>query len=348
MVLGVNLAVFALLGEIAARSFDLVDRLNGFPRRLFTATDDPDLPYRMRPGTDTTVRGFHVQVNEHGLRGPSFTTTPAAGVYRILALGDSATFGEGMAVEEAWPALLQRALDDGGAPRVEVINAGVEGYNTQAELAWLRQSGFALGARAVVVGYNLNDFDFPPVMGPLGILTRDQSVRVGARSLANRSELYLLLRWLWVTFRRDVLGVGATPPTALTADSQRFQPLDRYVSAIRKQYYRSPHDGRWGVLARSLHGLGEAARANGLDLLVAIFPDGDQVGVPAPDLEPQRKVLAMCDAASIECLDLHPAFAAAAGEELFFDTMHPNVAGQRIIAREIAARLRPMLAAAPP
>ncbi|HUE30896.1 MAG TPA: hypothetical protein VMR79_08465, partial [Verrucomicrobiae bacterium] len=58
-------------GEIVSRAFHVADRLNGFPRRLFTPTDDPHLPYVLTPGIDISMRGMHVAVNEHGLRGPA-------------------------------------------------------------------------------------------------------------------------------------------------------------------------------------------------------------------------------------------------------------------------------------
>ena len=95
----VALAIFFVIGEILCRAFDLVDRLNHFPRRLFVATDDARLPYVMRPGVEVDVRGFRVRVNQNGLRGNDVSSTPAAGVHRVLAIGDSATFGEGMPVE---------------------------------------------------------------------------------------------------------------------------------------------------------------------------------------------------------------------------------------------------------
>jgi lysophospholipase L1-like esterase len=51
-------------------------------------------------------------------------------------------------------------------------------------------------------------------------------------------------------------------------------------------------------------------------------------------------VLAICAQAGLDCLDLYPVFADAAGEgELFFDIMHPNAAGDRLIARALADHL---------
>jgi lysophospholipase L1-like esterase len=335
---GVALLIFVATGELLSRVFHLVDRLNHFPRRLFMATDDGQLPYRMRPSVETDVRGFHVRVNGLGLRGPETTPVPAPGVHRVLALGDSATFGEGMRVEEAFPALLERELNGRGGTRYEVINAGVEGYNTAAELAYLERHGLALRPATVVVGFNLNDFDYAPVLGRLGVLTTDQSQRMSSGSLANVSEFYLVLRWLARTVAARWHG---TPTAAAPAESDgAFTPFDRSVSLLRKAYYHQPTDERWQTLEDSLRGLGALTRAHGVRLVIAIIPDGDQIGVADPDLTPQQKLTAICVREGLECVDLHPDFAAHAAEgPLFLDIMHPNPAGQRLIAAALARRL---------
>lgn len=320
-------AVFCVLGEILARSFDLVDRLNGFPRRLFVATDDPDLAYRLRPGVDTVARGVHVSINEHGMRGPSFSREPAPGTHRVLALGDSVTFGFRLELGDTFPVLLEEALERRSGERWEVLNAGVEGYNTRNQLAWLRESLLGLEPGTVVLVFNLNDYDHGPVMGPLGVLTLEQSERVPTTSLANLSEFYLLLRWL-----------VATQVAAETRPGE-FDPLDRYVSSLRKQYYHEPNDARWQVMVDSLREIAALCRARGIRLVVAIVPDGDQVGVAAPDLTPQRRLRDVCASLELDCLDLHPSFAAAAEPALYLDIMHPNAAGQRIMARAVAEHM---------
>jgi len=336
LVVGGSIAFTA--GEVVSRAFHVVDRLNGFPRRLFTPTERPHLPYVLTPGIDLWMRGMHVQVNEHGLRGSGVATRPPPGVHRVLALGDSVTFGEGLEAEEAFPALLARELAARTGARYEVLNAGVEGYNAETELAFLEERGLALGPETAVVAFNLNDYDYAPVLGPLGILTRDRAARVSS-SLADVSEFYFLVRWLVATRGRP--WGDPAPAAAFTArPGQRFSDLDRYVSALRKNYYTHPADGRWQVMVDALRGLGETARAHRLRLVIAILPDGDQIGVADPDLLPQRKVLGICADAALDCLDLHPVFAAAAQDgELFFDIMHPNAAGHRLIARALAEHL---------
>ena len=331
--------IFFAAGEVLSRAVNLPDRVNGFPRRLYVANDDPHLPYTLRPGLRTLMRGIPVDVNAFGLRGPEVAPQPAPGTHRVLALGDSATFGERLRVEEAFPAVLERELAARSAARWEVLNAGVQGYNTEAELAFLRARGLVLRPETVVVGFNLNDFDYVPVIGPLGILTHDRAARVARWSPANVSEFYVALRWLVITRGRLLGADPATPATFTPTPGDRFLAFDRAISAYRKSYYERPKDDRWPVLVDALHGLADEARANGLRLVVAIIPDGDQVEGGAPPFVPQTKLLAVCRDDGLDCLDLWNAFAAAGGADLYFDIMHPNAAGQRVIARVVAEHL---------
>jgi hypothetical protein len=126
---------------------------------------------------------------------------------------------------------------------------------------------------------------------------------------------------------------GASPAAA------GFHPFDVAVSAARKAWWAAPDDARRQVLAGALARLGRVARAHRVRLVVAVLPDGDQIDVPAPDLRPQERVARLCAAERLDCLDLHPAFAAAKDRPLHFDTMHPDTAGHRVIAKALADHL---------
>jgi acyl-CoA thioesterase-1 len=73
----------------------------------------------------------------------------------IVALGDSLTAGLGVAPDEAYPALLQRRLQEAGLP-YRVVNAGVSG-DTSA--GGLRRLDWVLRARpdVVIVALGAND-----------------------------------------------------------------------------------------------------------------------------------------------------------------------------------------------
>lgn len=326
------LAVFWTLGEIVTRALDLVDRLNGFPRQLFVATDEPDLGYRLRPDVDMQARGVHVVTNSLGLRGPEVARTPAPGTERVLVIGDSVAFGFRLEQGETFPVLLEQELEQRDGGSWEVLNAGVEGYNTVNELAYLRSSLLELQPKTVVLVFNLNDYDYGPVMGPLGVLTLDQSQRVKSDSLAIRSEFWLLLRWL--------VGQGPAPTaTPAPGDDSPFKPFDRFVSVLRKKYYAAPSDDRWQRMTDALRDMAALCRARGIRLVLAIVPDGDQIGVASPDLTPQKKLAEVCRTLALDCLDLEPSFAAAHVPMLYLDIMHPNADGHRIMARDVAAHL---------
>jgi hypothetical protein len=100
-----------------------------------------------------------VRTNAAGFRGPALPGAKPAGVYRIVVLGDSFTFGFGVRERQAWPARLAALLDarTGGAPRVEVVNLGIPGTGPRDYLWHLAHTGLALEPDLVVIGFFAND-----------------------------------------------------------------------------------------------------------------------------------------------------------------------------------------------
>lgn len=334
--LAASIVLFGILGEIVARSTHIVDRLNPFPRRLYVSTDIPDLPYRLRPGVTVDIRGSMVHVNGLGLRDrDDVGHTPAPGVRRLLVLGDSVAFGWLQDAAKAFPRQLERRLGD----RWEALNAGVPGYNAESEAAWFREFGLALAPVTAVVAVNLNDYDMTPHLNGLGILSTADD-RVSRWSPANWSELYLAIRWLALGLHGDPRlragGAAAPPPDR----KPEWDPFDRYVSGLRKGFYRAPTEPQWSALRRAWQDLAVRTRAHGIRLVFVLFPDGDQLGAPDPDLTPQRRLLGVCAEEHLDCLDLFPAFAAIPdGRALYTDIMHPNDAGHALAADVTAAHL---------
>ncbi len=74
--------------------------------------------------------------NALGYRGPEVAIPKPAGDFRIVALGGSTTYGISTSWEDAYPAQLQNLLrDEYGYTNVEVVNAGLSGYNSWDILA---------------------------------------------------------------------------------------------------------------------------------------------------------------------------------------------------------------------
>ena len=118
------------------------ERLGSLPR--------PNMKGRTTFGGHERI--VHIVTNSLGLRGPEIGPKPA-GVRRVLALGDSFTFGHAVEAAEAWPAVLEGLLNARGGPRYEVVNAGVGGYGTGQELLLYEELESRVEPDLVVVGF---------------------------------------------------------------------------------------------------------------------------------------------------------------------------------------------------
>jgi lysophospholipase L1-like esterase len=86
-----------------------------------------------------------------GFRVPDPAQLPE-GPPRVVAIGDSNTWGYGVEPESAWPAVLDRAL-----PRAAVVNMGTLGYSSFQGYQTLRKYGEELKPAALIASFNFND-----------------------------------------------------------------------------------------------------------------------------------------------------------------------------------------------
>lgn len=106
--------------------------------------DDGEQPHR-----------YDFTTNAQGFRGPLVSWDKPEGTYRILAIGDSYTWGDGVGDDDVWVRLLEQELARCGP--VEVINAGFVGRNTVGEADYLRDKGPRLEPDLVLVGAEPGD-----------------------------------------------------------------------------------------------------------------------------------------------------------------------------------------------
>ncbi len=106
---------------------------------------------------DRDVR-FVLSTNEQGLRNPPLASGETR--TRILAIGDSTTFGLGVSNDETWPAQLEKRLNAAaGKPQFEVLNAGIPGVSSFQGLVYLDKIGFGFEPALVIACFGHNDFD---------------------------------------------------------------------------------------------------------------------------------------------------------------------------------------------
>jgi hypothetical protein len=126
--LAVLLAVLVL--ELAGRL------LFAGPQTAFRLAADPELLYELRPGRHVStgnlrrIPPYTISVNSLGCRAEELDAAPAAGRgTRVLFLGDSFTFGDGLDRELIFSTLIGHSLATTVGPETRVVNCALEGYN---------------------------------------------------------------------------------------------------------------------------------------------------------------------------------------------------------------------------
>jgi lysophospholipase L1-like esterase len=98
-----------------------------------------------------------IRINSLGFRGPDFTPEKTPGVFRIICLGESSTFGFYNEDDETYPAILQRIFAERlKTQRVEVINAGIPRVQSDSILAMFKEEIAAYKPDVITIyaGYN--------------------------------------------------------------------------------------------------------------------------------------------------------------------------------------------------
>jgi lysophospholipase L1-like esterase len=134
----------------------LYGRLTNQPRGM---TFDEDLGWRPVPNVQKIGAVWGVSrpasTNSHGWRDREHSYEKAPGVRRVVAIGDSFTFGTDVDDGERFSDLLDHRFN-----HVEVINLGVAGYGTDQELRLLETVGFRYQPDIVILTVCvLNDLD---------------------------------------------------------------------------------------------------------------------------------------------------------------------------------------------
>ena len=178
-----------IVGEIAVRlvvGTPLPERLP-----LVQVDPHPRRAWTMTPHYDHYTYHHPVRVNALGLRGAEVESKEPNEI-RVLALGDSLVYGQGVAEQDTLPVQLELALN-GEEPvtdskRFSVINAGVRGYSTGQELDLLSELRDKTQPDIVVLFWYWNDLKETEVRdnylllketGPRPRSTRFTTSRVG-------------------------------------------------------------------------------------------------------------------------------------------------------------------------
>lgn len=151
------------------------DRVDARLGELIRPSAVAGLVYELKPAVDACYYGARVQTSRDGLRADREYVRPKPpATYRVLLLGDSQTFGQGVAYEETFGQQIERALAaELRGWRVDVINTAVDGYNLYQEAAALIPGGLSYQPDAIMILFIGNDLELPmflhEVRGPFAL-----------------------------------------------------------------------------------------------------------------------------------------------------------------------------------
>lgn len=96
-----------------------------------------------------------------------------ANTFRIIAIGDSFTFGFNNAFDDSWPKRLERMLNlNVGEKKVEVINFGRPGYSASQEVSLVQNAVKSYEPDLIILEVTLNDPETKSYRAPHGTFTQ--------------------------------------------------------------------------------------------------------------------------------------------------------------------------------
>ncbi|MEO6027295.1 MAG: GDSL-type esterase/lipase family protein [Candidatus Binatia bacterium] len=263
-------------------------------------------------------------------------TRPSA-PHRIIALGDSHTFGAGVPSEDAYPAQLQVFLDEKEAGAYSVINLGVPGMNTSQVLHRLPVYVGLYHPETVLIWCGINNaWNVTEASESSGWAFLD--------GVASRSRLYRLLR-VWIHDRqleRTVAHDGKMGRLDLTADVpiavgpnvqtsfEREGRIETIVPETREFALDSTMRSR---AIRDYAAMADYARAAGLSLVFVTYPI--ELGVFKVANEAMRTVAANTGATLVN--SSASLARVPKDRQMFIWAAHPTGPIYREIARDVAA-----------
>lgn len=283
-----------------------------------------------RPGAQSRVSwppqlAYTVRINALGLRGPEVALEPPADKTRILALGDSMTFGYYVEQDQTFPARLQAELVAGSWEAVEVVNGGAGGWSIEDQARFVEERALKLKPDVVTLNFCANDIadlQRPRCIYQTQIAELD--THGGLKPILYGTAIYeLVLRGKIALKRRRLERAGKVPHPLSSVDVPEAKQAEL-----------------WKRYAEWLDRLHAALRAQGIPLVVCYLPDAYKLKEKLPATD-EARLRALCNERSISFVSPLGAFVPQDPHDLFHIPLdsHLNAAGLDLVAKTVARHL---------
>jgi lysophospholipase L1-like esterase len=297
--------------------------------------------------------GVPVAIDSYGLRGDEVRIPKPTNTKRILAVGDSITFGYGIRVEDTYAQVLEKLLNNNASTssqQYEVLNGGTLGGSLSDYYHFLTDKALALQPDIVVVGLALNDiliYERSGAISEIGSKWQGgqlPTIRRFNRFLLRHSHLYL---YGFARLKSFVYG-------SRLLDINVVRGLDFAALAPPSPY----QDHAWESSFEMLSRIRDLCRQRGYRFVVVVFPMQMQLSAvqlqfyrqkyhlnlsdDAVSGKPQQRLRQFAAQTGIDLVDLLPIYRIHESEGLYFhsamipaDPTHPSARGNHLIAEQI-------------
>jgi hypothetical protein len=265
--------------------------------------------------------------NSFGFREHAIEIAKAPNTYRIAVIGDSFTFGQGIFDHQRFSNILQQKLSSSASDTVfEVLNFGRPGAESDEHLKILEEYVLELSPDFVLLQWYTNDVEVLKSARavPLRLIPSDYA----SSWLHQRSAFYYVLNRQWQLLQGS-LGLMETHVGNMT---RRFQdPMGEESIAAMK----------------ALQLLFDRLQEQSIPVAMVLFPimidvAGDPSAYPLGFL--MDRVLELCVAENVPCLDLRNSFAGSLSKSNLWANRldhHPGAAAHAKAAEAIFDRFSP-------
>src|SRR5260370_17321144 len=136
--------------------------------KAFEPSQVADMVYELRPGFEGLYASAPISINALGFRAHETADEIGRSEVRIVVVGDSVAFGQGVRDGETLAAQLVARLRSRLTTSVAVVNLGVPGYDTCQEYGIFRERAVPLKPQDVLLIYVDNDTDPPSIQVEYG------------------------------------------------------------------------------------------------------------------------------------------------------------------------------------
>jgi hypothetical protein len=320
---------------------------------------DPYTGFRLKPGGVGHFQlGIPADANSQDNRDVDVPLKKPPGVFRILVVGDSFTVGANVRQEEAYPKVLEKRLQSAYGPQIQVVNAGVGGWDPLQYAQYYEHYGYRFEPDLILIGFFVGNDTFDSLTATEQSYTAVLGHRVSRDAAA--SPLITLKVFLYDHSNLARLWLNQGPVLAETFKRTQCNDFSEEYLAIQKA--RLPNHLPYSIQRRdnAQNAVNQIRHIKDLagdtvPVVVALLADENQVnptlrarilgGNDASRYDfkmPQSMLVDMFREVGIPTIDVLPAVQADP-RCLYMNDTHWTPEGQEVAATAIFAQLAPLL-----